>query len=223
VILLVTIEKICILLVINLIIGEFMSVLVGKQAPDFTAAAVMGDGSIVEKFNMSAHLKGKVGILFFWPLDFTFVCPSEIIAFNNRFDEFRSRGAEVIGVSVDSQFTHLAWRNTPVDKGGIGEVKFPMVADLTKNIARDYDVLVNDAVAFRGTFMIDKKGVVRHQLVNDLPLGRNVDEALRMLDALNFHEENGEVCPAGWSRGEDGMKPSAAGVASYLGKHAAKL
>lgn len=200
-----------------------MSVLVGKQAPDFTAAAVMADGEVVDKFNLTAHIKGKIGILFFYPLDFTFVCPSEIIAFHNRVDEFKSRGAEIIGVSVDSHFSHLAWRNTSVEKGGIGAIKFPLVADLTKSIARDYDVLVNEAVAFRGTFMIDKKGVVRHQVVNDLPLGRNVDEALRMLDALNFHEEHGEVCPAGWNRGEDGMKPNAAGVASYLGKHAANL
>lgn len=200
-----------------------MSVLVGKQAPDFTAAAVLADGEIVDKFNLMNQIKGKIGILFFWPLDFTFVCPSEIIAFNNRFDEFRSRGAEVIGVSVDSHFTHLAWRNTPVEKGGIGAIKFPMVADLTKSIARDYDVLVNESVAFRGTFMIDKKGVVRHQLVNDLPLGRNVDEALRMVDALNFHEEHGEVCPAGWNRGEEGMKPNAAGVAAYLNKHSSSL
>ncbi len=200
-----------------------MSVLVGKQAPDFTASAVLADGSIEEGFNLKQHIKGKIGILFFYPLDFTFVCPSEIIAFNNRFDDFRSRGAEVIGVSVDSHFTHAAWRNTPVDQGGIGPVKFPLVADLTKQIARDYDVLVNDAVAFRGTFMIDKNGIVRHQIVNDLPLGRNVDEAIRMVDALNFHEEHGEVCPAGWNRGSEGMKPDAEGVASYLGKHAANL
>jgi peroxiredoxin 2/4 len=200
-----------------------MSVLVGKQAPDFTANAVMADGSMNDKFNLTAHIKGKIGILFFYPLDFTFVCPSEILAFNNRVDEFRSRGAEVIAVSVDSHFTHAAWRNTPVDKGGIGEIKFPMVADLTKQIARDYDVLVNDSVAFRGTFMIDKKGIVRHQVINDLPLGRNVDEAIRMVDALNFHEEHGEVCPAGWNRGDEGMKPNADGVAAYLGKHSASL
>jgi peroxiredoxin (alkyl hydroperoxide reductase subunit C) len=200
-----------------------MSVLVGKEAPDFTAAAVMANGEIVDKFNLMNHIKGKIGILFFYPLDFTFVCPSEIIAFHNRADEFRTRGAEIIGVSVDSHFTHTAWRNTPVEKGGIGAIKFPLVADLTKSIARDYDVLVNDAVAFRGTFMIDKKGIVRHQVVNDLPLGRNVDEALRMVDALNFHEEHGEVCPAGWNRGQDGMKPNAEGVASYLNKHASNL
>ncbi len=200
-----------------------MSVLVGKKAPDFTAAAVLADGSIEESFTLSEQIKGKVGILFFYPLDFTFVCPSEIIAFNNRVDEFRSRGAEIIGVSVDSHFSHAAWRETDVNKGGIGPIKFPLVADLTKQIARDYDVLVNDAVAFRGTFMIDKEGVVRHQIVNDLPLGRNVDEAIRMIDALNFHEEHGEVCPAGWNRGDDGMKPNAEGVSSYLDKHAANL
>ncbi|PZP87224.1 MAG: alkyl hydroperoxide reductase [Azospirillum brasilense] len=197
-----------------------MSVLVGKAAPDFTAKAVMPDNSINDKFNLKEYLKGKVGVLFFWPLDFTFVCPSEIIAFDNRVNEFKSRGAEVIGISVDSHFTHLAWKNTPVDKGGIGNVQFPMVADLTKSIARAYDVLLNDEVAFRGSFMIDKNGVVRHQVVNDLPLGRNVDEAIRMLDALNFVEEHGEVCPANWKRGDDAMKPTAEGVASYLSKHA---
>lgn len=200
-----------------------MSVLVGKQAPDFTAKAVMPDNSINEKFNLKEYIKGKVGIVFFWPLDFTFVCPSEIIAFDNRVNEFKSRGAEVIGVSVDSHFTHLAWKNTPVDQGGIGQVKFPMVADLTKSIARSYDVLLADEVAFRGSFMIDKNGVVRHQVINDLPLGRNVDEAIRMLDALNFVEEHGEVCPANWKRGDEAMKPTAEGVAGYLKKHAAAI
>lgn len=200
-----------------------MSVLVGKEAPDFTAKAVMPDNSINDKFNLKAHIKGKVGIVFFWPLDFTFVCPSEIIAFDNRVKEFKSRGAEVIGVSVDSHFTHLAWKNTPVNNGGIGNVQFPMVADLTKSIARSYDVLLADEVAFRGTFMIDKKGIVRHQVINDLPLGRNVDEAIRMLDALNFVEEHGEVCPANWKRGEEGMKPTGEGVASYLKKHASNI
>lgn len=200
-----------------------MSVLVGKEAPDFTAKAVMPDNSINEKFNLKSYIKGKVGIVFFWPLDFTFVCPSEIIAFDNRVKEFKSRGAEVIGVSVDSHFTHLAWKNTPVNNGGIGNVQFPMVADLTKSIARSYDVLLADEVAFRGTFMIDKKGIVRHQVINDLPLGRNVDEAIRMLDALNFVEEHGEVCPANWKRGEEGMKPTGEGVATYLKKHAANI
>lgn len=212
-----------------------MSVLVGKNAPDFTAKAIMPDNSIEEEFNLLNYLgikkdangkvvkKGKIGVLFFWPLDFTFVCPSEIIAFDNRIKEFKLRKTEVIGVSVDSHFTHLAWKQTPVEKGGIGEVQFPMVADLTKSISRSYDVLLGDAVAFRGTFMIDGNGVVRHQVINDLPLGRNVDEALRMVDALQFHEEYGEVCPAGWERGDEGMKADAAGVAKYLKKNATKL
>lgn len=200
-----------------------MSVLVGKEAPDFTASAVMPDNSIKSDFNLKSHLKGKIGVLFFWPLDFTFVCPSEIIAFDNRVEEFKKRGAELIGVSVDSHFTHLAWKQTPVEKGGIGNIRFPMVADLTKSIARAYDVLTNDAIAFRGTFMIDAKGVVRHQVVNDLPLGRNVDEAIRMVDALQFHEEHGEVCPAGWRKGDAGMKPTADGVAAYLKEKASAL
>lgn len=200
-----------------------MAVLVGKEAPDFTATAVMADGSFNDKFNLKSYCKGKNCILFFYPLDFTFVCPSEIIAFNNRIKEFKLRKTEVIAVSVDSHFTHNAWRNTPVEKGGIGAVEFPMVADITKSIARDYDVLVNEAVAFRGTFLIDSKGIVRHQIVNDLPLGRNVDEAIRMVDALQFHEEHGEVCPAGWQRGNDGMKADASGVATYLEKNAANL
>lgn len=200
-----------------------MSVLVGKKAPDFKANAVMPDNSIKADFVLSEYIKGKIGVIFFYPLDFTFVCPSEIIAFNNRVEDFKKLGAEVIAVSVDSQFTHLAWKNTPIEKGGIGNIQFPMVADLTKQIARDYDVLVNDAVAFRGTFMIDQDGVVRHQVVNDLPLGRNVDEAIRMVEALKFHQENGEVCPAGWNKGKAGMKPTAEGVASYLADNATKL
>ena len=200
-----------------------MAVLVGHAAPDFTAAAVMPDNTIDEAFSLSGYLKGKIGVMFFYPLDFTFVCPSEIIAFNNRLSAFKKRGAEVIGVSVDSHFTHLAWKNTPVEKGGIGNVQFPLVADLTKSIARDYDVLTNDAVAFRGTFLIDQEGIVRHQVVNDLPLGRNVDEAIRMVDALTFHQEHGEVCPAGWQQGEAGMTPDAGGVAQYLAQHAEQL
>lgn len=199
-----------------------MSVLVGKNAPDFTAQAVMPDNTFKD-FNLKKEGKGKNIVLFFWPLDFTFVCPSEIIAFNNRLKEFKTRNTLVVGISVDSHFTHLAWKNTPVEKGGIGNVQFPLIADITKQIARDYDVLMNDSVSLRGTFLIDKQGIVRHQLVNDLPLGRNVDEAIRMVDALQFHEENGEVCPAGWNRGDEGMTPDAKGVASYLGKKAQKL
>ena len=201
-----------------------MSVLVGKAAPDFTAAAVLANGDIVEDFNLKAHLKGSYGLVFFYPLDFTFVCPSEILAYSNRVPQFEERNVKVIAVSVDSQFTHSAWRNTSPKDGGLGPVKFPMVADMTKQIARDYDVLIEDqGVALRGTFLIDKEGVVRHQLVNDLPLGRNADEALRMVDALQFHEENGEVCPAGWNKGDEGMKADASGVASYLGTHAEAL
>ncbi|HLD76892.1 MAG TPA: peroxiredoxin [Rickettsiales bacterium] len=200
-----------------------MSVLVGKKAPDFTAAAVMGNNEINDKFNLHEYLKGKIGVLFFYPLDFTFVCPSEIIAFDNRLKDFKERKAEVIGVSVDSHFTHIAWKNTAINNGGIGQIQYPLIADLTKNIARDYDVLINEAVALRGTFLIDQNGIVRHQIVNDLPLGRSIDEALRMVDALKFHQDNGEVCPAGWNKGKQGMKPSAKGVAEYLAENSDKL
>ncbi len=200
-----------------------MSVLVGKKAPDFTAAAVMPNNEVNEKFNLHEYLKGKIGVLFFYPLDFTFVCPSEIIAFHNRLEEFKSRGVEVIGVSVDSAFTHVAWKNTEVNDGGIGQIQYPLIADLTKNIARDYDVLVDEAVALRGTFLIDQEGVVRHQVVNDLPLGRNIDEAIRMVDSLKFFQEHGEVCPAGWNKGKKGMKADAKGVAEYLSGNAKEL
>lgn len=200
-----------------------MSVLVGKKAPEFTAAAVMADGSINESFSL-ADYKGKYVVLFFYPLDFTFVCPSELIAFDHRIAEFEKRGVQVMGCSIDSQFTHLAWRNTPVNEGGIGEVKYPLVADVKHTICQDYDVEFADAgVAFRGSFLIDKDGVVRHQVVNDLPLGRNVDEMLRMVDALQFTEEHGEVCPAGWKDGDKGMVPTGEGVASYLASEADKL
>ncbi len=200
-----------------------MSVLVGKQAPDFTAQAVLADNTIEANFNLSSFIKDKYALVFFYPLDFTFVCPSEILAFEHRLDEFKARNTEVIAVSVDSQFTHLAWKNTPVNNGGLGPVRFPLVSDLTKSIARDYDVLINDAVALRGTFLIDRNGVVRHQVVNDLPLGRNVDEAIRMVDALQFHEQNGEVCPAGWNKGKAGMKATPDGVAAYLSEHGEQL
>ena len=164
--------------------------------------------------------RDKYVLLFFYPLDFTFVCPSEIIAFDKKIDAFKEKNCEVIGVSVDSHFSHWAWKNTPVNKGGIGNVRFPLVADITKEISRSYGVLLNDSVALRGLFLIDKEGIVRHALVNDLPLGRSVDEALRVLDALQFTEKHGEVCPANWHAGEEGMTPSADGVASYLAKHA---
>jgi len=196
-----------------------MCELVTKEAPDFTATAVMPDNSFAE-LSLSSY-RGKYVILFFYPLDFTFVCPSEIIAFDKQLADFEKRNAQVIGVSVDSQFTHLAWKNTPVEQGGIGQVKYPLVADLKKDIARNYGVLLEEeGVALRGLFLIDKEGVVRHALINDLPLGRNVDEALRVLEALQFHEEHGEVCPANWREGQDAMKPTPEGVAEYLAKHA---
>lgn len=194
-----------------------MSVLVTREAPDFTAQAVMPDNSIAE-IKLSSF-RGKYVVLFFYPLDFTFVCPSEIIAFDKAVKAFKAKNAVLLGVSVDSQFTHWAWRQTPRDKGGIGEIGYPLVADLDKKIARAYDVLLNDAVALRGLFLIDTHGIVRHQLVNDLPLGRSVDEALRLLVALQYTEEHGEVCPANWKDGDEAMKPTAAGVASYLAKH----
>lgn len=200
-----------------------MAVLVGKKAPDFVAAAVLGNGEIKENYTLSGASKGKYTILFFYPLDFTFVCPSELIAFDHRLEEFQKRNVEVIGVSIDSQFTHSAWRNTPVEKGGIGQVRYTLVADVKHEICKAYDVEHADGVAFRGTFLIDREGVVRHQVVNDLPLGRNIDEALRMVDALQFNEEHGEVCPAGWSKGKPGMKDNAAGVAKYLSEHAKEL
>ena len=199
-----------------------MAVLVGKQAPDFNATAVFGNNEM--KPLKLSDLKGKYVAIFFYPLDFTFVCPSELIAFDHRLDEFKKRGVEVIGVSIDSQFTHLAWKNTPVEKGGIGQVQYPLVADVKHEICRAYDVEFEPAgVAYRGTFLIDKNGVVRHQVVNDLPLGRNVDELLRMVDALQFTEEHGEVCPAGWQKGKKGMTASPDGVAKYLAENAKEL
>jgi len=201
-----------------------MSVLVGRPAPDFTAAAVLGNGEIVDSFTLSEVIKGKKAVVFFYPLDFTFVCPSELIAFDARFEEFQKRGVEVIGVSIDSQFSHNAWRNTPVNEGGIGPVRYTLVADVKHTICQAYDVEHPEAgVAFRGSFLIDEEGNVRHQVVNDLPLGRNVDEMIRMVDALAFHQEVGEVCPAGWNQGDKGMDASPAGVASYLSDNADKL
>ncbi|MBM4201371.1 MAG: peroxiredoxin [Gammaproteobacteria bacterium] len=201
-----------------------MSVLVGKTAPDFTAAAVLGNGTIVDSYTLSKETKGKYVAVVFYPLDFTFVCPTELIALDHRLDELTKRGVEVLAVSVDSQFTHAAWRNTPIEKGGIGAVRYTMIADVSHAIAKAFDVEVEGAaVAYRGTFLIDKNGVVRHQVVNDLPLGRNMDELIRMVDALQFFEEHGEVCPAGWSKGKAGMSANADGVASYLEKNAKDL
>lgn len=197
--------------------------LVTKKAPDFKAAAVLGNNQIVEDFELSKNLGKNGAVVFFWPKDFTFVCPSEIIAFDHRVKDFQEKGFNVIGVSTDTEVVHFAWKNTPVEKGGIGNVTFPMVADITKQISRDYDVLFDGAVALRGSFLIDKNQVVRHAVINDLPLGRNIDEMLRMADALIFFEQNGEVCPAGWRKGEKGMKATHDGVAQYLAENANKL
>ena len=199
-----------------------MAVLVCKPAPDFTATAVMGNNEIKD-ITFSQFTKGKYVVVFFYPLDFTFVCPSELIAFDHRLAEFAARGVEVLGVSIDSQFTHLAWKNTPVNNGGIGQVKYTLVADIKHEIAKAYDVELDGGVALRGSFLIDRGGIVRHQVVNDLPLGRNIDEMLRVIDALQFTEEHGEVCPAGWKKGDAGMGASTEGVAKYLAENADKL
>jgi peroxiredoxin 2/4 len=213
--------------------------LVTKPAPDFKAMAVMPDNSMKE-IRLSDY-KGRKVVLFFYPLDFTFVCPTELLAFDHRLAEFEKRGVQVLGCSVDSQFSHLAWKTTPVDQGGIGQVKYPLVADIDKGIARAFDVLVGaepatvltaekeedttvgGAVALRGSFLIDEEGVVRHAVINDLPLGRNIDEMLRMVDALTYNQKHGEVCPAGWKDGDEGMQGSTEGVAKYLAKNADKL
>jgi peroxiredoxin (alkyl hydroperoxide reductase subunit C) len=196
-----------------------MSHLIGQKAPDFTAPAVLGNDEITKEFTLS-KLAGKYVVLFFYPLDFTFVCPTEILEFNRKLDQFTERGVEVVGVSVDSQYSHLAWKNTPVNKGGIGSIRYPLVADLSKQISKDYGVLLENAgIALRGTFLIDKEGVVKHATLNDPALGRSIDETLRLVDALKHTEEYGEVCPAGWSKGDDAMKPTSDGVASYLTKH----
>ena len=194
-----------------------LTTLVTQQAPDFTAEAVMPDNSF-GSITLSA-LKGKYVLLFFYPLDFTFVCPSEILAFNKKVEQFKTRNCELIGVSVDSKFTHLAWKNTAIENGGIGQIQYPLVQDLNKDIAKSYGILFNGSVALRGLFLIDPTGKVRHSIINDLPLGRNVDEALRMVDAVQFSDTHGEVCPANWKQGEEAMKPTAEGVASYLAKH----
>jgi peroxiredoxin (alkyl hydroperoxide reductase subunit C) len=201
-----------------------MSTLVSKKAPDFTAAAVLGNGDIVNEFTLSTAIKGKYGLLFFYPLDFTFVCPSELIALDRRMNQFEERHVEVMGISIDSQFTHNAWRNTSLEAGGIGPVSYTLVADTNHSICQAYGVEHPQAgVAFRGTFLIDKSGIVRAQIVNDLPIGRNIDELIRLVDALQFHETHGEVCPAGWKKGDKAMQPSPAGVASFLADYAEQL
>jgi len=197
-----------------------MCVLVTREAPDFTAQAVMPNNTFAE-LKLSSY-RGKYVVLFFYPLDFTFVCPSEIVAFDAALTKFEERNAQVLGVSVDSHYTHLAWKNTPRDQGGIGPIKYPLIADLNKQISNDYGVLLEqEGVALRGLFLIDQEGKVRQARVNDVPIGRSVDESWRVLDALQFHEKNGDVCPANWHKGEDAMKPTADGVATYLAKHKA--
>lgn len=201
-----------------------MSVLVGRNAPDFTVPALLGGGTIVNSYNFHEAIKGQYGLLFFYPLDFTFVCPSELIALDKRMADFKSRGIEVVAVSIDSHFTHNAWTNTPVNEGGIGKVAYTMAADIKHSIAQSYGVEHPEAgVALRAAFMIDKQGKVRSQIVNDLPIGRNMDEILRIFDAIIFTDAHGEVCPAGWKSGDKGMKASPAGVKDYLAEHAVNL
>jgi len=207
-----------------------MGILVGKKAPSFQCNAVMGDGTIEESFCFEDFSSGKYAVVFFYPLDFTFVCPSEILAFANRHEAISALNAVVVGVSIDSHWTHRAWRETPLADGGIGPVPFPLAADLTREISRAYGVLSEaddsyypEGVAMRATFILDANGVVRHQVVNDEPLGRNIDEVIRVLDALQFFEENGQVCPAGWTAGQQGMSNTPSGVAEYLSEHGEKL
>ena len=202
---------------------EKTPIFVGKVAPDFTAKAIMPDSTIEFEFNLRHHAKGHKVVVFFYPLDFTFVCPSEIIAFNNKLHDFATKNTKVVAVSVDSHFSHLAWKNTPYDKGGIGNIQLPLVSDIKKEISQAYHVLTDDGMSLRGTFIIDEHFILRHILINDMPLGRNVEETLRTIDALDHHNEHGEVCPAGWHKGKEGMTASQKGVAEYLTSHAHKL
>ena len=207
-----------------------MSILVGKPAPDFTAPAVLADGSIIGDYNLSRAIEGKYAVVFFYPLDFTFVCPSELIAMSHRAEKLKELNVEIVGLSIDSHFTHNAWRNTPINDGGIGAVKYTLAADMDHSISKAYGIEAQGepsyyppGVAMRATFIIDCKGIVRHQVVNDEPLGRNMDEVIRIVEALQFFEEHGQVCPAGWNKGDAGMVNTPEGVASYLADHAEKL
>ncbi len=201
-----------------------MSILVAQRVPDFTAAAVLGNGEFVDDFRLYDYIRDKYAMVFFYPLDFTFVCPSELIALDHRIEAFNERGVSVLAVSIDSKFTHHAWRNTPVEKGGIGPVRYPMIADVNHAIAQSFGIEHPEAgLAFRATFIIDKNAVVRSQVVNDLPIGRDIDEFLRLIDALQFHDQHGEVCPAGWRKGQGGMKETPQDVARYLSENSDKL
>lgn len=201
-----------------------MNNLITKQAPDFMTAAVLANGEITNKFHLAEVMKNKYAVLFFYPLDFTFVCPSELIALDNRIEEFNQRNTVIMGISIDSEFTHSAWRKTPVNQGGIGPIRYPLVADVNHRICQAYGVEhPTSHVALRGTFLIDRQGNVRSQVINDLPLGRNIDEIIRMIDALQFHEKHGEVCQAGWNKGDVGIKPTADGIAAFLAEKAEAL
>lgn len=199
-------------------------VLVSRQAPDFIAPAVMNDDKIVKDFHFYKYTLNKYAVVFFWPMDFTFVCPSEIISFNNKYEEFQKRNVKIIGISCDSEFVHNAWRNTPIKMGGIGKIKYPMVSDVKREIQKKYGIEhPNYGIALRGSFLIDRDKIVRHQVINDLPLGRNINEIIRMIDALQFHEQNGEVCPAQWNIGQKGICPTTEGISEYLSKHSKSL
>lgn len=200
-----------------------MSVLVGKQAPDFTVSAVMPDNTINDKFNFKEYIKGKMAVLFFWPADFSFVCPTEVIAFNNKFKEFTDRGVVLVGGSVDSQYVHLTWKKTPIEKSGVGDIQFPIISDLGGIVSKAYDVLSASNLAYRATFVIDQNGVVVHQLVNNEALGRDISETIRILDALLFTQKYGEVCPANWKKGQEGVKENFQSVAEYLEKYGNNL
>lgn len=197
--------------------------MVSSQAPGFIASAVLEDNTIIDNFDLKSYLKNSYGLIFFYPADFTFVCPTELIAHNNRVAEFEKRNVKIVGISVDSKHAHLAWKNTPVEKGGVGNLQFPLVSDINKNISRTYRVLNYEGVALRASFLIDKEGIIRHTTINDLPIGRNVDETLRVIDALQFTENKGEVCPANWQKGEEGVKATTEGVAKYLSKNSKKI
>lgn len=195
-------------------------VLVTKKAPNFIAPTILENGEIINDFELEKYSKGKITVLFFWPLDFTFVCPSEIMEFNKTYEDFKKRNVKIVGVSIDSVFVHQAWQNTLPENGGIGKIKFPMVSDIKHEIQKSYDIKHPELnIALRASFLIDKNGIVRHQVINDLPFGRNINEMIRMIDALNFHNKYGEVCPANWKHGKEGMKASQEGVSSYLKKH----
>nr|WP_255555819.1 peroxiredoxin C [Sodalis sp. CWE] len=198
--------------------------LVSRPAPDFTAAAVLSDGEIINNFNLKSFIQDKMAVIFFWPMDFTFVCPSELIAFDKRYIEFKKLGVEVVGVSFDSEFVHSAWRQIPIEQGGIGSIQYPIVADVKREIIKAYGIEHPEfGVALRGSFLTDKNGIVRHQVVNDLPFGRNIDEIIRMVNALQFYEAHGDVCPAQWKKGQEGIFPSKEGISRFLSKNLNKL